>query len=735
MSKKSKRTEKAEEAEEIKEAEECKDDNECNAAEEAEKAEDAEASKRTDEEPTAALPRSARHSRLPGIAAVFALLLLVSAVAALLARRDIGTPPARRDYTVPCLSPSALLGDTLDGVEDDSVFPITDGDTLRLLADADTFGEYYRLHGVTPIVILPDGVGINGDVAFSCPVTLIMLGSVNWEDDGTRIRVATADAGTVSVSCNEPLSRFEIDAPRCGLEFTGGDIPFLYEVAESQNVASYNGSTTAFAADGETLGGTGKAKAASAALYTDALRTEPYPGSYFDISGNLITLYVPHTVSDADIKQLHVSVGAPGGKCELPASLDLSSPVRITVEDENGDTRTYRLSARRAQLNIPVVSLYTDDGSDIVSKLEYKHGYMEIDGKRYALGVRGRGNSSWTAFPKHSYRIKLDEKAPLLGMNADRDFCLIGNYTDPSLMRNIIAADMASAMQHLYYTPAYRSVDLFINGKYAGVYMLSEKIEDDDDRVPLGEPVYDGGGNITDMGFLIEFGWEADGNHVWGFFSTEYAKSMCIKEPEIKSWHSAEYMYAYNYVKAAEDAIVSGEGYEEYIDVDSWVDWFIVNELTNCTECAFYRSLYMYKPVGGKLCAGPIWDYDMAFGNHMCDLPLFRGWASVDFTHEYMYDNWMKFLTNDEKFMSRVRARWAEMKGTLIEVFDASIEQQQEELSPSVPYNFGVWSEVLTKRIGLARSTVFGRKSWEEHIAYIKNFMDMRYAWMDAALS
>lgn len=628
--------------------------------------------------------------------------------------------------------------ETLGSPDGDVVFRIGDAETLYTLAESDAFGEYFRLHGEEPFIILDDGITIDKTVNIASPVRLMFLGSVDWGSDDIKVSIHAEGEHTITISGNEPISRFDIDAPECALFLDGGDIPFLREVAEIQNVASYNGTTTDGAADGDTLGGVGEGRIESVTLYTDKKKTNVKEDAVSVVNGNLVTLYVPHDISDKDISALSLTVKTTGGSCTLTETVDLTSPMLINTSDNSGHTRTYRLSVERLRLDIPILSLYTDDGADITSKLEYKTGHMTLDGKEYSLSVKGRGNASWRMFPKHSYRIKLDEKAPLCGMKSDRDWCLIGNYADPSLLRNKVASDMASIMTNLPFTPQYHSVDLFINGEYLGIFMLSEKIEEDEDRVPLGgERVTDESGKIVDMGFLIEFGWNYESDNVWAkdYFDTRYCKRMYIKEPEILKARNAEYKYIYNYVKAAEDAIVKGSGYEEYIDVDSWVDWFIVNELTNCTECAFYRSLYMYKPVGGKLTAGPIWDYDMAFGNNLSDIRGYDGWASVDFTYEYLYDNWMKFLTKDEHFMSLVRARWSEMKDKLMETAEASVKAGAAEIEPSTVYNFSKWPKVLRHQIGLARATTLKMKTWDEQVNYILTFLNQRYEWMDAHLT
>lgn len=634
-------------------------------------------------------------------------------------------------------SPPDSGGDVLPVPGGDAVFRVEDADTLYMLAESDAFDEYYRTSGEEPVIFLEGSITLDRTLTLHGGMKLFVAGELLFSDDDVKIRIEAEGVHTVDITCDEPVSRFEIDAPESALRYSGGNIPFIKEVAEMQNVASYNGTSVKGAADGDTLGGTGRATAYSATLFRDKRMTKEWDGSYASIEGNLITVYVPHDATDDDFGSLSILITSSDGKCDIPSEIDLTSPALIDVVDGEGRARTYRLTAKRANYGIPLLELYTDDGKDIKSKNTYKTGTMRLDGVEYALSVKGRGNTSWHTFPKKSYRLKLDEKSKLLGMSSDRDWCLIGNYVDPSLLRNIVASDMAKTMSALKFTPSYRSVDLFINGEYKGVYMLSEKIEVAKDKVDLGDPILNEDGSVADFGFFLEFGLDLSNPGTYGkdWFNTDYCKHVYIKDPDPATNSSADYKAIYNYVRAAEAAVVSGKGYEDYLDLDSWVDWFIVNELTNNTESSMFRSFFMYKPAGGKLTVGPIWDFDLAFGNHTADIPSYKGWASVDFIHGDMNDNWMMFLTKDEKFMSLVRARWAEMKETLMDAARASVEKGAAELETAQENNFKVWDAVLTSRIPLAKSTRLGFKTWKEHVDYILDFLDKRYAWMDSKLS
>ncbi len=665
-------------------------------------------------------------------------VIMVASVLALRGGRPGETEPPETVDTLGAVPPDT---EPVAPPDDGAFFRVSDAQTLYLLADSDAFGTYFEQSGKEPVLIIEEDAEITLDRTLEIRSGIIMTvsGKLSFADESVKIKITADGHRKISILADAPISRYEIDAPESDLYLEGGDIPFLKEVAETQNVASYNGTPTAGAADGDTLGGPGNVRAVSATLYRDKKRTEKWTGAYSAVYGNLITLYVPHDVSDSDIKSLSVTIdAAEGGICSLPEKLDLSSPALVTVTDMTGAGRTYRLTVERARLDIPILELYTVGGSSIKSKTEYIKGTMILDGVDYPLSVKGRGNTSWHTFPKKSYRIKLDKKAKLLGMTADRDWCLIGNYVDPSLLRNKVASEMAKVMTGLAFTPSYRSVDLFINGEYRGVYMLSEKIEVDDDRLDLGESrVEDEDGKLTDLAFLLEFGLDISNPRTYGkdWFNTTYCKHVYINEPEIAKARNAEYKFIYNYVKSAEKAVISGENIENYLDLDSWVDWFIVNELANNTESSMFRSFFMYKAVGGKLTAGPIWDYDLAFGNHTADIKGYKGWASVDFVYSDMTDNWMKFLIKNEVFMSRLRERWAEMKGPLMAAAKSAIEAGAAEIEASQAYNFGVWRKVLTSRIMLARATRLGFKTWQEQVDYLYEFLDMRYAWMDSQLS
>ncbi|MBP5248718.1 MAG: CotH kinase family protein, partial [Lachnospiraceae bacterium] len=366
------------------------------------------------------------------------------------------------------------------------------------------------------------------------------------------------------------------------------------------------------------------------------------------------------------------------------------------------------------------LKLYTADSAPVSSKTEYVAARMLADGAESETSIRGRGNSSWHQFPKKAYRLKLGEKTGLFGMPADKDWVLVPNYVDPSLIRNAVTYDMAKVLSNLTWTPAFRFTDLYMNDEYLGLYMICEKIEEAEHKLPLGTPVLDEKGSVSDMGFILEWGWDYDCENIFGldYFMTNSGDSLYIKDPKVKYQYDDVMTYTRRYIKALENAAESYGDYEKYIDVDNWVDWFIINELTNNTECSFYRSLYMYKPAGGKLCLGPLWDYDTAFGNFSGDISDYNGWVAVDSTYVYFEKkDIIAFILEDAAFQEKVRKRWAEVKEDLLSTALLSIDLRCEEIEESRIRDEERWPKVLSGgRIGMARSTTYGFTDYESHI-------------------
>ena len=314
---------------------------------------------------------------------------------------------------------------------------------------------------------------------------------------------------------------------------------------------------------------------------------------------------------------------------------------------------------------------------------------------------------------------------------------LTSNYADKSLIRNCVAHDIAAALDGLDYTSTHFLVNLYLNGEYLGVYTFADKIEEGNGRLDFtaqagDEPNSFGG---LDIGFLCEIGWDFDGENVYNkdYFDAEKVVRIYVKEPESDRANTPEFTYAKQYILAAERALAAGTGWQDLIDLDSWVDWFIVTELTFNTESAFYRSCYLWKRAGGKLMLGPVWDFDMAFGNHYGDIRGYDGWCTTESTYSYISENWMNDLIKTPEFSTALKARWNEVKHDLRTTALGAIDRYEAQLAGSAEQNFARWN-IMPYQIGAGSVNAAVYNTHEKQVQYLRDFIAQRWDYMDARI-
>lgn len=393
---------------------------------------------------------------------------------------------------------------------------------------------------------------------------------------------------------------------------------------------------------------------------------------------------------------------------------------------------------------IPVLRISTEQGKGITSKSEYVRAVMSVEADSdtgfneefdgVSLSIKGRGNASWNQFPKKGYRIKLDEGMRLLGMKKDKDWVLVSSYGDKTLLRNVVAHEMAKELSHLEFTPTHVLVELYINDEYLGVYTLAEKIE-----FGGGKLEYTADGSLDDTPFLLEVGWDYNDEMVYGksFFDIEYIERIVFKEPEFSEKYTDCARSIIKFMEQAEKAVTELDGYEECIDVDSLIDYLIITELTNNTESVFYRSVYMYRGNDGLLKFGPVWDFDMAFGNHAEDIPDYDGWCSIDNDFDYLGHNgtsWYDFLLKDDEFIEKFKNRWDEVGKTLLDTAFDTIDKQYLAVYNAQVRNFERW-DIMDKKVGVGNVDHHTYNTFELQVEYLRNFIMERYEWINTHIS
>jgi hypothetical protein len=387
-------------------------------------------------------------------------------------------------------------------------------------------------------------------------------------------------------------------------------------------------------------------------------------------------------------------------------------------------------------LRLPQLTI-TTAGNEAISSAElYLNGTLDLTEAggfgAYAgtTEVRGRGHSTWE-MPKKPYRIKLTDKVSLLGMPASRHWVLLANYFDKTLLRNDVVLDLSEAMGFAY-TPRHAYVEVHVNGQYEGIYELAEHVRVASDRVDIPEAeVEDTSPELISGGYLIEVDARRGEDFCIDAAHTEMV--MCLVSPEdlLEPEWAAHREYIESYLRQTEDAIFSEgfadpeTGYAGYLDVDSAVAYYLVQELTKNVDGALFLSTFLYKPRNGKLTFGPLWDFDLAIGNvnYLTFNP--EGWYIRSAP-------WFTRMFADPAFEQRVKQRWEQMKAAgMLDGMFARIDARAHWLSEVQRANFERW-DILDFLFNPNR-VVTG--SYQGEVDAMKVWLRARIDWMDAELS
>lgn len=406
---------------------------------------------------------------------------------------------------------------------------------------------------------------------------------------------------------------------------------------------------------------------------------------------------------------------------------DYTHPVTYTVKGADGTTKDYKVTLY-AFTGLPVLYLETD--APVASKENYVKGKMTIDANsrfpqpvtEMDIEMRGRGNSTWT-MPKKPYRIKLDKKAEMLGMPAAKKWVLLANFSDKTLMRNQIAFELGNRFEAAF-TPRSRYVEVVLNGEYLGNYLLTDQVEVGETRVNIPE-LKASSKDITG-GYLLEIDARLDETY---WFGSPRGMPVTVKSPE--NITDAQFDYIKNYIADAENVLYGDgfehpeTGYRQYINEETFINWYLVNELLKNNDAIFFSSVFMFKDVNSKLSMGPIWDFDIAIGNmNENNNHDPQGWWIRE-------SRWISRMFEDPAFEQKVKDRWNTLKGEQVNTIFTFINETATYLERSQKENFNKWGVLYNYT--WPNPTVSG--SYESEVQSMKQWLQKRINWMDSQLN
>ncbi len=413
--------------------------------------------------------------------------------------------------------------------------------------------------------------------------------------------------------------------------------------------------------------------------------------------------------------------------------------------------------------NLPIISIDTDD-EDIPDEPKI-NGTMGIiydangginsivdpfNHYNGNIGIETRGNST-QGFDKKTYSLELrtatnqDTSVNLFGMGGEEDWILHAMVIDKSQVRIPMSFHLAQQMGQ--YASEWKYVELILNGDYRGIYILVEKIKRVNDRVDIAKLDEDDlagdsltGGYILRMDWLDNpLGFESNYNSQGGnpmFFQWYYPKANKIKPQQaayIESWMDEfeEALFASNYTNSL------GNRYTDYIDLNSFTDFLLINEFSKNSD-GYKLSSYVHKEKdskGGKLVAGPIWDFDQTYGvSTVCSNHIYTGWTYLQNQDCWDLESmpmWWQNMMEDPIFQNRLKCRWTEFRSTFMHT-DSVVNWILEDttyLSQAIQRNFEKWDEFIGESIWIEPFPI--PQSYEEEISTMINWITNRLNWMD----
>ena len=384
-------------------------------------------------------------------------------------------------------------------------------------------------------------------------------------------------------------------------------------------------------------------------------------------------------------------------------------------KEETGSDNIYRITKITANLtvtinmefdalNMPIISINTENDAVPVDKENYINCNISVSNaengynfSNASAGIRLRGNTTMT-YPKKPYRIKFDKKQQMFGFGEYKSWVLLALYLDFSNIKDYAAFNFAKSIKRgNAFVPNAQHVEVYFNGEYQGLYLLTEQVQENIGRVGVESEF----GEEREVPFLVELDEYAPVEGTEGIdwfkiynpditndaFQTSF---YTIKYPEAEQRYNQEqFNYIEEYINKVNSLchsqMVTKEEFEEYIDLDQFIDYYLIQEFMGQGDIV-WKSVYMSKSKDGKLVMGPIWDFDWAVTGPIS----FEKGQRLGFNYWYSEFTWFYLMLQRDWFLTATCNRWKEIRETLNQKI-TELESFKETIKPTAERNAILW--------------------------------------------
>jgi hypothetical protein len=420
--------------------------------------------------------------------------------------------------------------------------------------------------------------------------------------------------------------------------------------------------------------------------------------------------------------------------------LDLSAPGALSAV----------VAAFPAELtDMPQLRITTKNGAAIDSREVYVDATYLLTNPAAAVPgaalngkIRGRGHSTWGQ-PKNPYKVQFSNDASyaaisdVLGLKKQRNWALLADYFDRSLIRNKLALSLGSSSvfaDGLKWTPSGQHVEVWLNGEYEGVYLLTEDIRIDPARLALRKMSSNAAANEVDGGYIVEVDFRLDCYNEGDLnlqLVTPKGVPVCIDTPDEGSITPGQLSYIKDLLVEVENDLY-GPNRTDKINPASFADWYLLQELFRNNDAIFATSDFMWKDAGSAVDArdrllnmGPIWDFDRSAGN----VNYNDNWKSEGCWVSKPYQpNWISRLFDNPDFLALSIARWKQERPALEAFINAGIDTYTRRLAGAQVRNFQRW-----RIFGFPLTNYYVFSNYGEEVAFLRQFLKERMAWLDKA--